>query len=1249
MWRGRLAAAVACACACLCTLLWLGASLMGLELPLAAPPTRVVCAGLIRSGSTWQFNAVRIILEMATGKRVTSAHGHNGTEILRSCSAAEVCVMKIHEFDASVLAGSEMVLVSHRDLRDSLLSTALMFGACLDTQPFSTSLLINHTLVHMFGHFEAWAKHAAYSTAYAAIVEDPVAEIGRIAAALRAKVDAREVKARLDEELASSLRRVKEQVALARREALSAAGGADGGKGAGSVGALRWDAKTALSESHTHAFTKAPGAFRRAGVLAYLRQGNGRLRVNCACSAQQSVCLFRKEGQAKWFKSQRPCVPGPSAPRRLPICDFGADLRRIEERYGGWLAANGYDVRPVAHLTHVVSLFDAQAAADRYGVPASRLAVTSAVLSWRRAALHAAQAGVVVKLVLVAPRPRRGEAAWPPVSRALLGEQDVLVEVADGGTGRGGEAGSGGERSTFLGEGVLLDPRAVWRAAQEHVHSSWVVFSGADCVVSAEFYRAAFKYVQHRTLPHDRLALSLTRTVASPDLGLGRGRADTYVLRHTLHGPRDSHDLFVFPAPYLGPLAVAAPAAAAEGTGAAAGERSRGAGEGDAQAAQQPGGRESGGLGALGELTSELAPFGCIMLSALRSLGAVEILRESHWALQYAVAPSFDDHTLRAAPFEAHNWRHGIGWLANFGLARGQCCAAVARAGEAAQAEEEAEAEADGGSDGADGSGLMAESARDAVGRLDDSSTPECCLGAGSDGMLPANKLLEQEALALNQACAAEPPPPSPLPAAASMRPFGGLRSELVVLIVYERILSGTEGSDVRLTSVLHYLLAELNATVHFLHRAPTIVPLHATGAELLGARGRRVHWHVMDETLSGLNATWLMHHGVDAVIACLWFYRLGLTPLPSLVVEPVRAARMLSARNLPLAVLTDDVHWLRRQSVGDSPVRVARVRALEAWLASHPHIDAVLTVSEQDEYQYLQLRGGHADEARLPSIETVPYASASPAPLPRLDPVRRKRQLAQREFITFVGTPHRSNQKDVRWFLTKVLPIVSQRLRDLPRPRAAKVALIGGYRFVNTATGKTVNRNWTAEVDEITSAASRSEEQVLRDVECFGQVQADTLRRLLQRSRVVVNPVQFVGSGISTKVLTGMEAQVPVVTTTVSGLRCIADSCTGVKYVPRGDAQAFAEAVVNVLVDDEVFEEVVHSASRQIRLQLSLRSYKDLGVFERFLSRASSAFDRPSVDDGAVHVVMGFDPRVPWTESDQAETLGAGAVPLVV
>lgn len=1155
----------------------------------APPPRLVVCAGLIRSGSTWQFNAVRVILETATGKPVTTAHGHDGAALLKSCEGAEHCVVKLHEFDRAVLERADMVLVSHRDLRDCLLSTALMFGACYDAQPFAMNHVNNHTLVSMFGHFEQWAAHAAYSMAYANLAADPLAELRRLARALRADVDVVAVRRRLDDELASSTRRVREAVADAQRRVEAAGGNASATKG---IAALRWDSKTALSESHTHPFTRAPGAFRRAGVLAYLKSGNGRLRVNCTCAPGQAVCVFKRDGMGKWFRSQRPCVSGVAPPRRLPICDFEADLARVDARHGGWLRAQGYDTSAHAHLTHVVTLWDAEEVARAYGLGTSRVALTSALLSWRRAAAHALNERIIVKLVLVTTAAHGGgrggggaAGGQPPVSHRLLGEGDVLLTVPD----------------SFLGEGLLPDARAVWRAAAPHVSGNWAVLSTADCVLSAEFYRAAFAYVQHRTLPHDRLGLSITRTLATPDLALGRGRADTYVLRHTLKGPVDEHDLFVMPAEYMRRLADAGAASAAAGSGS---------------------------------MAAALAPHGCAVLSALRALGPVEIVRDTHWALRYDERPSFEQGALVRTAYEARNWRHALGWLEQFGLAHGQCCAAVARAREDTRLS----------GFGEDGGMLEVEAAMGSS--AVDAATPECCLGAAAEGLFASSMMVSDEADALRDSCASRPRRDGGAGAAAGRAEEAAAAAAAPsFLVVYERLPSGTEGSDVRLLSIMHYLLDQLRASVHFVYRSTSIKQLHAAGGDVLRRHAHRVTWHPMDDALSGLNASWIVAHGIEAVFASLWFYRVGLTPLPLLAIDAVVGARALGGRRLPLSILTDDVHWLRRQSVGDTAERVARVRAFEAWLASHPHIDNLYTVSEQDEFQYMQLRGGHADDATMPTVETVPYASYAPPAPARLDPVKRKHALAKRELITFVGTPHRSNQKDVRWFLTKVLPVIAQRLGALPRPMRANVALVGGYKFLNMAAGgggKLVTRNWTSEVHELLSEAqSRADAQALKAVECFGQVEPDALAKLLERSRVLINPVQFVGSGISTKVVAGMEARVPVVTTTVAGLRCMPDACSAVKLVPRADAQAFAEAVVDLIIDDDLFESVVTHAERLMRLQLSLRSYRDLGVFERLVALARSP---PPADDGgsagaasevAVHTVPGFDPRRPWAEAD--------------
>ncbi len=73
-------------------------------------PLRIAAAGLSRSGSTWQFNALRLILQHAVhtyGPRGAepphSQHGHTVDEV-QNCLNRRYCVVKVHEFLPDVLA-----------------------------------------------------------------------------------------------------------------------------------------------------------------------------------------------------------------------------------------------------------------------------------------------------------------------------------------------------------------------------------------------------------------------------------------------------------------------------------------------------------------------------------------------------------------------------------------------------------------------------------------------------------------------------------------------------------------------------------------------------------------------------------------------------------------------------------------------------------------------------------------------------------------------------------------------------------------------------------------------------------------------------------------------------------------------------------------------------------------------------------------------------------------------------------------
>mmetsp|Transcript_3884 Transcript_3884/g.6460 ORF Transcript_3884/g.6460 Transcript_3884/m.6460 type:complete len:529 (-) Transcript_3884:339-1925(-) len=143
----------------------------------------VVAAGLSRSGSTWQFNCLRILLEHATQaaglspQLVHSAHGHSLSE-LEGCLEKQICVVKCHEFMPQVLHRADAIFVTHRDLRDVLLSSVKKIDACL--------LYGKQPVAMAFASYANWLPHACYDMRYEDLMaDDSSTEIQVLALAAR--------------------------------------------------------------------------------------------------------------------------------------------------------------------------------------------------------------------------------------------------------------------------------------------------------------------------------------------------------------------------------------------------------------------------------------------------------------------------------------------------------------------------------------------------------------------------------------------------------------------------------------------------------------------------------------------------------------------------------------------------------------------------------------------------------------------------------------------------------------------------------------------------------------------------------------------------------------------------------------------------------------------------------------------------------------------------------------------------------
>jgi hypothetical protein len=84
----------------------------------------ILSAGMPRSGSTWEYNAARLLLRRALGNDLSSGWIDDWQRLPQ----APVLLLKLHEFDAFLARHAAVILYSFRDLRDALASSRRMFG-----------------------------------------------------------------------------------------------------------------------------------------------------------------------------------------------------------------------------------------------------------------------------------------------------------------------------------------------------------------------------------------------------------------------------------------------------------------------------------------------------------------------------------------------------------------------------------------------------------------------------------------------------------------------------------------------------------------------------------------------------------------------------------------------------------------------------------------------------------------------------------------------------------------------------------------------------------------------------------------------------------------------------------------------------------------------------------------------------------------------------------------------------------------
>jgi glycosyltransferase involved in cell wall biosynthesis len=219
----------------------------------------------------------------------------------------------------------------------------------------------------------------------------------------------------------------------------------------------------------------------------------------------------------------------------------------------------------------------------------------------------------------------------------------------------------------------------------------------------------------------------------------------------------------------------------------------------------------------------------------------------------------------------------------------------------------------------------------------------------------------------------------------------------------------------------------------------------------------------------------------------------------------------------------------LRAQLLG------CEARRMLAYLRTNlPMFDRLVAVSDLDAASASRLYRG--------PISVVPNGAAVPVEAPDIGP---------EPIVLFTGTwSHPPNQEGALWFAEKVWPVV------IARHAVARLVIAG--------------RGVTPAVHRLASDATRID--VVGEVPAMAPYYAD--------ARVVVAPL-LSGGGTRLKVLDALAHSRPVVATSV-GMEGL-ELHDGQEIVVRDDANAFGEAILELLLDDTLARRIAVSGRRAV------------------------------------------------------------------
>ncbi len=148
-------------------------------------PEIILAAGMPRSGSTWLYNATRLLIASKTGKADFSA---GWIEDFNAMPKAQLMLLKIHNFDESWSKKSRLILYSFRDVRDALASMKRKFGV------MPTFQLAQNIIENDF----KWRSVSSYNLRYETMLRMPSAILEELSKVLAIPCDSETILSRLN-------------------------------------------------------------------------------------------------------------------------------------------------------------------------------------------------------------------------------------------------------------------------------------------------------------------------------------------------------------------------------------------------------------------------------------------------------------------------------------------------------------------------------------------------------------------------------------------------------------------------------------------------------------------------------------------------------------------------------------------------------------------------------------------------------------------------------------------------------------------------------------------------------------------------------------------------------------------------------------------------------------------------------------------------------------------------------------------